>query len=95
MTTPEQAIGPPLLLDAAQAATLAGVSRSHWWSLHSAALVPFPVKLGRATRWRRHEIEAWIDAGCPPRHEWIAMQETEAGDQRAAASAGGRQGSKK
>ena len=75
MTTTEHAIGPPLLLDAEQAAALAGVSRSHWWSLHSAALVPFPVKLGRATRWRRREIEAWVDAGCPPRHEWLAMQE--------------------
>ena len=60
----------PLLLTAEQAAALAGVSRSHWWSLHSAALVPMPIKLGRATRWRRDELEQWVAAGCPPRHEW-------------------------
>ena len=69
-TEPETHPLAPLLLTAEQAAGLVGVSRSHWWSLHSAGLVPLPVKLGRATRWRRDEIVEWVAAGCPPRHEW-------------------------
>jgi len=70
MATAETTAAVPLLLTAEQAAALAGVSRSHWWSLHSAALVPLPVKLGRATRWRRDELAAWVAVGCPARHEW-------------------------
>lgn len=72
MTVAETTAAEPLLLTAEQSAALAGVSRSHWWSLHSAALVPLPVKLGRATRWRRDELVAWVAAACPPRHDWYA-----------------------
>jgi predicted DNA-binding transcriptional regulator AlpA len=64
----------PLLLTGEQAAALADISRAHWWALHSAARVPFPVRLGRAVRWRRGNLERWLAArtAAPtggPRHE--------------------------
>jgi len=70
MTAAETIAAAPLLLTAEQSAALVGVSRSHWWSMHSAALVPLPIRLGRATRWRRDEIVEWVRCGCPARHKW-------------------------
>jgi len=61
---------PPLLVAASEAARLCGVSRASWWSLHSAAKVPFPIRLGRRTLWRVAELAEWVEAGCPPRHVW-------------------------
>lgn len=29
--------------------------------------MPRPLKIGRSNRWRRADIIAWIDAGCPKR----------------------------
>lgn len=61
----------PLLLRAEEAARLLAVSRSHFLAMHaSGRLGPRPVKLGRAVRWRRLEVEAWCRAGCPSRHRW-------------------------
>ena len=64
-----------LLIGAADAATMCGVSRSTWWALHSSGRVPLPVRLGRRTLWRRGELEAWIAAGCPARERWEAIRE--------------------
>jgi len=36
----------------------------------AAGRLPKPLRIGRAVRWRRAEIEAWIAAGCPPRERW-------------------------
>ena len=58
------------LIDAAAAARLCGVSKSGWWAFHAAGRCPLPVRLGRATRWRRDELSDWIDAGCPSRSKW-------------------------
>ena len=30
--------------------------------------MPRPVRLGGLVRWRRAELQAWIDAGCPSTH---------------------------
>ncbi|MCH8880537.1 MAG: hypothetical protein IID34_11720 [Planctomycetes bacterium] len=38
--------------------------------LHSEALLPAPVKLGRSVRWRLSEIGEWIQANCPDRKAW-------------------------
>jgi predicted DNA-binding transcriptional regulator AlpA len=35
--------------------------------------IPRPIKLAGSKRWRRTEILAWIEAGCPPRKQWEAM----------------------
>ena len=64
----------PLLISDVQAAALAGVSRASWHRLRAAGKIPTPIKLGRAVRWRRAEVVAWIDAGCPEARTWAAMQ---------------------
>lgn len=59
------------LLDAKQAATLLSVSRSTFWKLHNQGRVPLPLRLSpRVVRWSRGDLQAWIAAGCPPRHIW-------------------------
>lgn len=32
--------------------------------------MPKPLRIGRAVRWGRSEIKAWMDHGCPPASEW-------------------------
>ena len=64
-----------LLLSARQLATLLGVSTSTVWSWHSSGRIPVPLRIGGSTRWRRSEIERWIDASAPPRGRWQALKE--------------------
>jgi excisionase family DNA binding protein len=57
--------GQPLLIDADELALLLGISkRSIWRRLSSGELVE-PVRLGGSVRWRKQEVAAWVDAGCP------------------------------
>lgn len=61
-----QPIVPAELLDVrAVAALLGGCSTRHVYRLADAGRMPRPVKLGSLVRWRRAELEAWINAGCP------------------------------
>ena len=56
----------PLLVDAAQAAALCGVSRATWFSWQAAGRVPAPaLRAGRVVRWSVDEVRRWIEAGCP------------------------------
>jgi len=64
----------PLLIGDRDAAALAGVSRASWQRLRAAGKLPPCVRLGRKVLWRRAEIVAWIDAGCPDARTWAAMQ---------------------
>jgi len=66
---------PPLLVDARAAAALCGIGRTLWLQLASAGRVPMPIRLGRRTLWRRDELAAWVEAGCPGRDRWQAMTE--------------------
>ena len=59
-----------LLVGAAEAGRLCGVSRSTFWALHAAGKAPRPLKLGRRTVGRIAELRAWVEAGCPPRERW-------------------------
>src|SRR5665811_782620 len=43
------------------AAALMGISRAHWHVLVRDGRAPAPVKLARATRWRRLELIAWLN----------------------------------
>lgn len=61
------------LISCILAAAECGVSRSAWYKLVASGKAPRPVKLGRSTRWRRAELEAWIRAGCPPWNTWRTM----------------------
>ena len=45
------------LLDAKAAANMCGVSRSHFLSMHNSGRIPLPVRLGRAVRWDRRELD--------------------------------------
>lgn len=59
-----------LLLDAREAATLLGISRSKFLDLDKQGLLPRPIYLGRSVRWSRADLDAWIAAGAPKREEW-------------------------
>ena len=60
----------PLAISAHVAAELLSISERHLWTLHSSGRLPAPVRLGRAVRWRREELEQWLAAGAPPRDQW-------------------------
>ena len=64
----------PLLIPDRAAAALAGVSRAHWHRLRVAGKLPPAVRLGRKVLWRRAEVVAWIESGCPDSRTWAAMQ---------------------
>lgn len=63
----------PLLICDREAAALCGLSRATWHRLRAAGRLPPAVRLGRAVRWRRLEIERWIAASCPDARTWAAM----------------------
>jgi excisionase family DNA binding protein len=65
---------PALLVDAAEASRLLGISRGHFYRLLSAGRIPAPVRLGRCVRWHRDTLIAFCAAGCPPPERWAAMK---------------------
>lgn len=54
----------PLLLDARAASILCGFSVPTLHRRHGRGEFPAAVRIGRCTRWRRADLEAWI-AGLP------------------------------
>jgi prophage regulatory protein len=61
----------PLMVDAAEAARLIGVSKATWNRWDSAGRIPAPVRLSPGcVRWRVSELTTWIAAGCPRRTDW-------------------------
>ena len=60
----------PQLLTAGDLAKRLRVSLRQVRKLHSEALLPAPVRLGRSMRWRGSEVGKWIEAGCPNRETW-------------------------
>ena len=60
----------PVLLTAAEAAALLGVSRSVFYRWDARGDVPRPVRIGRMKRWSRLEVLRWVERRCPPRHKW-------------------------
>ncbi|MFW5690760.1 MAG: helix-turn-helix transcriptional regulator [Planctomycetota bacterium] len=60
-----------MLVDVNTVAAMLSVSVNTVWVMDSAGRLPSAIRLGRrCTRWRRAEIEAWVEAGCPPRDRW-------------------------
>ena len=72
-----QALG-RLALSADEVAALLGISRAHVWKLASTGRLPKPVRLGRAVRWDRKNLEAWLAAGAPTRDRWECERGTTA-----------------
>lgn len=61
---------PPALAGAAllrigELAELLRVSPRHLRRLADSGRMPAPVRLGHSLRWRRADLLAWIEAGCP------------------------------
>ncbi len=54
------------LVDVREVARLVSCSPRQVFRLVERGLIPAPVKVGRLTRFRRDEIERWIDGGCRP-----------------------------
>lgn len=65
---------PRFLLRRHEAARACGMSPATWDRLVSAGKTPAPIRLGKRLVWRVAELQAWTDAGCPPRAEWEALQ---------------------
>jgi predicted DNA-binding transcriptional regulator AlpA len=64
-----------LLIPDTEAARLCSIARATWHRLRAAGRIgPQPVRLGRAVRYRRSEVESWATAGCPDSRTWAAMQ---------------------
>ena len=77
--TEQSSVDPVELLTAGDLARRLKVSLRQVRKLHSEALVPAPVRLGRSVRWRGSEVGKWIEAGCPSREAWEAMQNGQQG----------------
>lgn len=58
---------PSLMLTAADVAALLACSTKTVYRLADRGALPRPVRLGGLLRWRRGEIDQWIDEGCPTR----------------------------
>lgn len=63
-----------LAIPAKELARLLGVSVRQVWRLNSAGLLPKPLRLNGSVRWRRNEIEAFIEAGAPDRQTWETIK---------------------
>ncbi|RKY05961.1 MAG: hypothetical protein DRP56_08275 [Planctomycetota bacterium] len=59
-----------LTVNARQAAAMLNVSVRQLWRLNSTGRLLRPIRLGHCVRWRRAELEAFVEAGCPNRHDW-------------------------
>lgn len=59
-----------LLLNSREVAKLLTVSDRTVYAMQKSGEMPKPVRIGRAVRWGRAEIMAWVDEGCPPASEW-------------------------
>lgn len=64
----------PILLAAPKAAKFCGVAESTFWKLNAAGRIPRARALGRRRLWSRAELMEWVEAGCPSRDRWEALQ---------------------
>lgn len=56
----------PRLITADELAAILRMSKRSVWRLVGTGEIPEPLHVGGSTRWNLAEIEAWLDAGCPP-----------------------------
>lgn len=57
------------LLTSVEAAEMLGCSARHVVRKSEQGEMPSPVRIGRAIRWRKQELLAWIAQGCPSQSE--------------------------
>jgi predicted DNA-binding transcriptional regulator AlpA len=63
-----------MLIDAIEVARIVGHSLRFVRRLDASGMMPAGIRIRRSVRWRRAEIVAWVDAGCPTRAKWDALQ---------------------
>ncbi len=63
-----------LCLGIAEVARMLGVSERHVERMDASGKLPCPVRLGRAKRWLRADIDVWLAAGCPQRSSRFASR---------------------
>ena len=59
----------PELLSTAEVAGMLGVGQRSVWRWSHSGVMPSPIRIGNAVRFRRAEILRWLDEGCPPCEE--------------------------
>ena len=59
-------IGLQPLISADELSTILNVSKRTIWRLLSGKRLPEPLRIGGSVRWRREQIDRWIEQGCPP-----------------------------
>jgi predicted DNA-binding transcriptional regulator AlpA len=67
------ALVPPLLVDISGLARLLARSVPSLHRDDAAGRLPAAVRIGGSKRWRYSEIVRWVEAGCPARAEWGAI----------------------
>jgi excisionase family DNA binding protein len=65
-TTQPDPEAPPALLDVRAVAHLLNCSPRHVYRLSDAGRMPVPIRIGALVRWRRADVQHWIDGGCRP-----------------------------
>jgi excisionase family DNA binding protein len=55
----------PQLLTAVEVAAILKISTRTLWRQLSAGGMVRPVRIGGSVRWRRVDIERWVERGCP------------------------------
>jgi predicted DNA-binding transcriptional regulator AlpA len=63
-----------LVLTAPEVADLLGISIRHLWRMNAKQLLPEPVRMGGTTRWRRTDIQKWVELGCPDRPSFLTQK---------------------
>jgi predicted DNA-binding transcriptional regulator AlpA len=53
------------LISAADAARMTGCQRRSWFRYVASGKAPSAIRLGGKVLWRRSDLVAWIEAGCP------------------------------
>ena len=73
--TNDKLVPEPLVVDAAQAAAMLSIGKSHFYAMISSGQIgPMAHKLGRRCLYSVKELREWVDAGMPSRQRWIEQK---------------------
>lgn len=75
MSLTQTEVTEPALMTCKQLALYLSVSPRHIATMDTSGDIPASVRLKGSVRWRREEIDAWLEAGCPCRQVWNARRD--------------------
>ena len=55
----------PELVDVRGVSAMLACSQRTVWRLSDGGKMPLPIRIGKLVRWRRKDLEEWIQRGCP------------------------------